>query len=62
MSAPLKLTDAQICLARQVIDKRREALRQASLYPTLAALARQLGVSYGYLQKLMAGRARRSRA
>lgn len=62
MSAPLKLTDAQIQFAREVVEKRREALRLARMYPTLGELARQLGCSERYLQKLMAGRKRRAPA
>jgi hypothetical protein len=62
MSAPPKVTDAQIAFACQVMEKRREALRVAKLYPTLAQLALQMGVSYGYMQKLVAGRAKRTRA
>lgn len=58
MSAPLKLTDAQIKLARDVVDKRREAERQVSLYPTIPQLAKQLGCTPRYLQKILAGKAR----
>jgi hypothetical protein len=59
MSAPLKLTDAQIAIARAAMEKRREALRQANLHPTQAVLARQFGVSCSYLQKVMSGRTKR---
>lgn len=62
MSAPVKITEAQIQLAIDVIAKRREALRTARLYPTIAVIAKQIGCTERYLQKLLAGRKRRSLA
>jgi transcriptional regulator with XRE-family HTH domain len=58
VSAPQKLTDDQIRLARQVIAKRREVLRQLDLYPTMEQLADQMGVSVRYLSEVVNGRAR----
>jgi AraC-like DNA-binding protein len=45
-------------MARQVVDLRREAERQVSLYPTMSELAAQLGCTPRYLQKVLAGKAR----
>lgn len=58
MAAPLKLTDDQIRMARQIVEKRREVERQMSLYPTIEQLAEQLGVSHRYLRKVLGGKAR----
>lgn len=62
MSAPIKLTDAQIDFALELAEKRRAALRKAKEFPTLGALAREIGCSERYLQKLIARRKRLANA
>lgn len=58
MAAHRKLTDVQIQFARQVMAKRREALRELEMYPTLAELAGQLGVTPRYLSDVVNDKAR----
>ena len=58
MSAPQKLTDTQVKFAREQIAKRREVLRQAKVYPTVAKLAELLNCTPRYLQKVLAGKVR----
>lgn len=62
MSAPLKLNDAQVEFALELAEKRRDALRKAKEFPTLAALAKELGCTERYLQKLIAKRKNRAHA
>lgn len=61
MPAPRKLTDEQIAWARQVVEKRREAMRQVRMYPSLEELAEQLGCSKRYLLEILKFRARSKR-
>jgi len=58
MSAPQRLTDAQIAFARDIHRKRAEAYRRVRMFPTDEQLAEQLGCSRRYLQKILAGQAR----
>jgi hypothetical protein len=53
-----KLTADQIKWAKEVIAKRRDVLRQLSMYPTLAKLAEHLEVSPRYLSEVVNNRAR----
>lgn len=58
MSAPQKLTDTQIKFAREQTTKRRDVLRQAKAFPTVAKLAELLNCTPRYLQKVLAGKVR----
>ncbi len=58
MSAPKKLTDAQIRWARELMAKRMDMLRQAQMYPTLEKLAEELDVSPRYLREIVNNKAR----
>lgn len=58
MSGPQKLTDTQISFAREQTKARREALKAARKYPTVAELAAVLNCTPRYLQKVLAGKVR----
>lgn len=58
MSGPQKLTDTQITFAREQTRARREALKKAQVYPTVAKLAALLNCTPRYLQKVLAGKVR----
>jgi hypothetical protein len=58
LGAPLKLTDERIRMARQIVEKRREAERLMNMYPTIEQLAWQLDVTPRYLRKVLNGKAR----
>lgn len=58
MSGPQKLTDTQIKFARYQTKARREALKQAQQYPTVAKLAALLKCTPRYLQKVLSGKVR----
>lgn len=58
MAGKRKVTDEEIQIARQVIAARRDALRKAALYPTLAQMAEKMRITPRYLQQLIAGKAR----
>lgn len=59
MSAPRKITDQQLLEASEAITRRREALKAAARYPTLAALATKLNVSPRYLRQALKVRLRK---
>lgn len=58
MSAPQKLTDAQIRIVRDAMAKRRDLQRQIELTPSLEDWAEELGVSSRYLRDVVYNRAR----
>jgi hypothetical protein len=58
MSGQLKLTDEQIKFARTQTLARREALKAARKYPTVAELAALMNCTPRYLQKVLAGKVR----
>ena len=58
MSGAQKLSGAMIAFAREVTQKRREAMRVVRMYPTVAELAAKLECTPRYLQKILAGKAR----
>lgn len=58
MSGPQKLTDEAIRRARETTAARRNALKLARVYPTVAQLAAELGCTPRYLQKVIAGKVR----
>jgi hypothetical protein len=58
MSGPQKLTDEQIKFAREQTHRRRECLKLARMYPTVAELAARLQCTPRYLQKVLAGKVR----
>jgi uncharacterized protein YdeI (YjbR/CyaY-like superfamily) len=58
MSGQLKLTAEQIVFARTQTEKRREALKAADRFPTVAELAAQMRCTPRYLQKILAGKVR----
>ena len=58
MSGTQKLTDTQIKFARDQTKARREALKVAQRYPTVAKLADLLNCTPRYLQKVLAGKVR----
>lgn len=58
MSGPQKLSDELIEHAREQTRKRREAMKAARLFPTVAELAQKLGCTPRYLQKVLAGKVR----
>lgn len=58
MSGQQKLSDEQIKFARTQTHMRREALKVARKYPTVAELATLLNCTPRYLQKVLAGKVR----
>lgn len=58
MSGERKLSDAQILFARDEIKARREALKAARKFRTVAELAALLNCTPRYLQKILAGKVR----
>lgn len=58
MSGQQKLTDDQIKFAREQTQARRQALKLARAYPTVAELAAKLDCTPRYLQKVIAGKVR----
>lgn len=58
MSAPIKLTKEQIQSARDIVEKRREAIGRVKVFPTIAKLAAELNCTPRYLQKILARKVR----
>jgi hypothetical protein len=59
MSAQRRLTEEQIAYARRVAEIKRRIVQRLKRYPTVEQMAEQIGCDARYLEKIIAGDARK---